>query len=65
MRLLLVECMPKRLKLELPGHDVQTVQEMGWPGIKNGVLLRLAAAQFDAFLTVDQGLEYPFPVGFP
>ena len=27
-------------------------------GIKNGALLRLAEARFDAFLTVDQGIEY-------
>ena len=58
MRLLLDECVPKRLKRELPGHDVQTVQDMGWAGIKNGALLKLAAGQFDALLTVDQGIEY-------
>lgn len=58
MRLLLDECMPKRLKHELPGHEVRTVQEMDWAGIKNGALLRLASSQFDALLTVDQGIEY-------
>ena len=58
MRLLLDECVPKRLKRELPGHEVQTVQNMGWAGIKNGALLKLAAGQFDALLTVDQGIEY-------
>ena len=31
---------------------------MGWAGIKNGALLKLADGQFDAFLTVDQGIEY-------
>jgi hypothetical protein len=31
---------------------------MGWSGLKNGILLRRAAEQFDVFLTVDQGLEY-------
>ena len=50
--------MPKRLRRELPGHEVRTVQEMGWAGIKNGALLRMASGQFDAFLTVDQGIEY-------
>jgi hypothetical protein len=58
MRLLLDECMPKRLKQELSGHEVSTVQEMGWAGIKNGTLLRLASGKFDALLTVDQGIEY-------
>ena len=58
MRLLLDECVPKRLKRELHGHDAKTVQDMGWAGIKNGALLRLADGQFDALLTVDQGIEY-------
>lgn len=58
MRLLLDECVPKRLKLELLGHEVKTVQDMGWAGIKNGALLKLADGQFDALLTVDQGIEY-------
>ena len=58
MRLLLDECVPKRLKRELLGHEVQTVQDMGWAGIKNGDLLKLADGQFDALLTVDQGIEY-------
>jgi len=58
MRLLLDECVPKRLKRELPGHEVQTVQDMGWAGIKNGALLKLADGRFDALLTVDQGIEY-------
>ena len=58
MRLLLDECVPKRLKRELLGHEVQTVQDMGWAGIKNGALLKLADGQFDALLTVDQGIEY-------
>ena len=58
MRLLLDECVPKRLKRELPGHEAKTVQDMGWAGIKNGALLRLADGQFDALVTVDQGIEY-------
>lgn len=58
MRLLLDECVPRRLKHELLGHDVRTVQEMGWAGVKNGALLSLADGQFDALLTVDQGIEY-------
>ena len=58
MRLLLDECVPKRLKRELPGHNARTVQDLGWAGIKNGALLTLANGQFDALLTVDQGIEY-------
>lgn len=58
MRVLLDECVPRGLRRELPGHEVKTVAEMGWAGIKNGVLLRLAEKEFDVFLTVDRNLEY-------
>lgn len=56
--MLLDECVPRRLGRDLPGHEVHTVTEMGWSGIKNGPLLRRAAQEFDLFLTVDQGVEY-------
>jgi hypothetical protein len=58
MRVLLDECVPRRLKRELPGHEVLTVTEHGWSGIKNGRLLGIADAEFDVFLTVDQNLKY-------
>jgi hypothetical protein len=59
MRILLDECVPQPLRLELPGHDVHTVPEMGWSGKTNGELLRLmTAAGFEVFLTVDQNLLY-------
>ena len=58
MRLLLDECVPKRLKRELPEHDVRTVFETGWSGLKNGALLRAADGVFDVLLTVDQGLQH-------
>ncbi len=58
MRILLDECLPARLRRDLPGHDVQTVPRAGWAGIKNGKLLRLIAdsAKCDVFLTVDKNL---------
>jgi hypothetical protein len=49
---------------ELPGHEVRTVQELGWAGTgwagtRNGALLRRAAAEgFAALVTVDRNLEY-------
>jgi len=58
MRLLLDECVPKRLRRALPGHEVRTVQEAGWAGVTNGALLRAADGQFDALLTVDQGVQH-------
>ena len=58
MRVLLDECVPRRLGRELSGHEVRTVLEMGWSGIKNGRLLALASQQFDAFVTVDRNLQF-------
>ena len=56
MRVLLDECLPRRLRSELVGHEVTTVQEAGWAGKSNGTLLALIAGRFDAFITVDQNL---------
>lgn len=57
-RILLDECLPRRLNDELPEHDVHTVPDAGWKGRKNGDLLALAAGRFDVFLTVDAGIEH-------
>ena len=56
--MLLDECFPRTLRKELVGHDVKTVAEAGWAGVKNGELLQLAASHFDVLLTVDQNIEY-------
>ena len=58
MRLLLDECVPRRLRRELSDHEVRTVPEMGWAAKENGELLRLASNSFDAFITTDQRLNY-------
>jgi predicted nuclease of predicted toxin-antitoxin system len=58
MKVLLDECVPRKLGRELAEHEVLTVTEHGWSGIKNGKLLALAEAEFDVFLTVDQNLKY-------
>lgn len=58
MRILLDECLPKRLKRELVGHEARTVPEMGWASKRNGDLLTLAEGHFDVFLTVDRNLSF-------
>ncbi len=58
MKILLDECLPKRLKRELASHEVKTVPEAGWAGKKNGVLLKLMIDEFDVFVTVDQNMQY-------
>ena len=59
MRLLLDECVPRPLKHDLSGHDVEHVVDMGWSAKRNGELLALMVAErFDAFLTVDQNIAF-------
>ena len=58
MRLLLDESLPWRLARLLEGHQVSSVQRAGWAGVKNGALLKLAAASYDIFITADQNLQY-------
>jgi len=59
MRVLIDECIDERFRNSLPGHDCQTARYAGLAGLKNGELLTAAeTAQFDVFLTVDQGIEY-------
>ena len=59
MRLLLDEQLPRHLAGELRGHEVNTVQQKGWAGLRNGELLRCAAdAGFEVFVTSDRNLEF-------
>jgi predicted nuclease of predicted toxin-antitoxin system len=58
MRLLLDECIDRRLAQDLEGHEVRTVPQMGWAGVKNGALLALAEREFDVFITVDRNLSF-------
>jgi hypothetical protein len=58
MKVLLDECLPRKLKRHLSGHDVSTVPEMGWAGVKNGALLRLMEPVFEAFITIDGNMQY-------
>lgn len=59
MRLLLDENLPKRLKLDFPEHEIYTVRDKQWNGIKNGELLQLLLDNsFDALLTFDKNLQH-------
>ena len=63
MRILLDECLPRRLKKGLSGHDVKTVPEAGWASKQNGTLLALAETRFDVFVTVDRNLSFQQDLG--
>ncbi|MEO8326179.1 MAG: DUF5615 family PIN-like protein [Nitrospirota bacterium] len=58
MRILLDECIDRRLAKEIEGHEVVTVPQAGWAGIKTGALLALAQQQFDVLVTVDRNLSF-------
>lgn len=59
MKLLLDENLPKRLKVDFEEHEIYTVWDMGWAGIKNGQLLKLMIEHdFNALLTFDKNLQH-------
>jgi hypothetical protein len=59
MKILLDECVTKRLRQHLPEHEVLTVSQMKWNGFRNGQLMAKAAAeQFDLLLTIDKNLRF-------
>lgn len=59
MRVLLDECVPRRLRQHLLKLDVSTVGDEGWLGRRNGALLRsMVAAGFTHLLTVDRNLMF-------
>ena len=70
MKLLLDENLPRKLKKHFSEFNVYTVVEVGWSGLKNGVLLeRMLKEEFDVLITGDKNIEhqqnfqaYPIPV---
>ncbi|GAA4752952.1 DUF5615 family PIN-like protein [Flavisolibacter ginsenosidimutans] len=59
MKILLDECVTKRLKSHLTEFEVFTVSDMKWNGIKNGKLMTLCIDHnFDLLLTIDKNLIF-------
>lgn len=60
MKILLDESLPRKLNNDFGDeHEVWTVREKEWLGIKNGELLKLMVADgFEIFVTVDRNLQY-------
>jgi predicted nuclease of predicted toxin-antitoxin system len=60
MKLLLDECLPRKMKFLFAGsgHHCETVREAGFGGKENGELLSLAEGKFDVLITVDKNLKY-------
>jgi hypothetical protein len=59
VRVLIDESLPRQLARLLVGHDARMVQAEGWSSLKNGELLRRAAAAgFEVLVTPDRQLEH-------
>jgi len=58
MKVLLDECVTHYLKRDFAAHEVLTVEEAGFKGLKNGRLLEAASDEYDVLVTVDQNLQY-------
>ena len=59
MKVLLDENLDHALRKLLGPHEVVTVTYMGWMGVQNGALLRVAEESgFDVLLTGDRTLSY-------
>lgn len=61
MKILLDENIDVRFKkiFEQTAHEVYTVRDMQWIGVKNGELLKLLKAHgFDCWVVVDKNLRY-------
>ena len=66
IRVLPDENLPRRLATHLDAAvvaDAVTVAARGWAGVKNGELLRRAAAEFGVLLTLDRGIEHQQNLG--
>ncbi|MDO9529341.1 MAG: DUF5615 family PIN-like protein [Syntrophales bacterium] len=58
MKVVIDECLPRRLANALAGHKVWTVQQIRLNGLLNGALLKAIKDDFDVFITVDQNLVF-------
>ena len=58
MKVLFDEGTPLPLRKFLPGHDVDTVQELGWSSMRDGELLRRAGESYEVFVTTDRNLRH-------
>src|SRR6266542_263282 len=60
MKILLDENIDIRFKISLTEiHEVYTVKDMGWNGVRNGdLLILLAQNNFDCWIVVDKNIPY-------
>lgn len=57
-RVLLDNCVPRRLATAIEGHEVASVVDLGWADLKDGELLDRMADKFVVLVTVDRGIRH-------
>jgi len=64
MKILLDECVTKKAKPLFFEHEVYTVAEMGFSGLKNGELLaEMENSGFDILITIDKNIDFQQSIG--
>lgn len=64
MRILFDHDVPRPLRRNLPGHDVDTARQRGWEELTNGDLLNAAGREgYEVFITADQKIPYQQNLG--
>lgn len=58
MRVLLDECVPRRLGRHLRGHEWSTVTKEGLAGVKNGELFTAIQGKWEVLLTTDTNIPW-------
>ena len=58
MRVLLDNCVPRKLAVHLAGHAVTTVAQRGWNSLNDGALLDAAEGECDVFITMDKSIPF-------
>jgi hypothetical protein len=58
MKVLLDECVTRKLGNDFSGHEVHTVEQAGFKGLKNRQLLTAAAGHYDVLVTVDRNIHH-------
>jgi len=66
VKILLDECLPKKLKYRIeeldPDFSAATVPERGWASESDGDLLPKAEKDFDVFVSSDRNLSFQQPI---
>lgn len=63
MRILLDNCVPRKLARLIIDHDVITVAVLGWEKLADGSLLDAAADVCDVFVTLDKSIPFQQRLG--